>query len=152
MKHMLVGYLENLSSDWRIIATSRMRMDILYFVGYDLDKEFPWHSTLNPTCQLYGEQEFMCLFKLVLKQCKNKALICGKRQAIDSEANASMPVCSSGKYLRMLLLIAKNWSPIAMKNFPQLSVLLRPIAQHQKEHSQISRLTHKQNPCQPFRS
>jgi len=31
MKLMLVGYLENLNSDRRIIASSRMRMDILYF-------------------------------------------------------------------------------------------------------------------------
>ncbi len=66
MKLMLVGYLENLNSGRCIIATSRMRMDILYFIGYDLDEELPWHSTLSRTRQLYGEQEFMSLFKLVL--------------------------------------------------------------------------------------
>lgn len=49
MKLMLVGYLENLNSDRRIVATSRMRMDILYFLGYDLDEELPWHSTLSRT-------------------------------------------------------------------------------------------------------
>lgn len=93
MKLMLVGYLENLNSDRRIISTSRMRMDILYFIGYDLDEELPWHSTLSRTRQLYGEEEFMTLFKLVLKQCIDKGLIAGKRQAIDSvfvKANASM--------------------------------------------------------------
>lgn len=93
MKLMLVGYLENINSDRRIIANSRMRMDILYFIGYDLDEELPWHSTLSRTRQLYGEEEFMTLFKLVLKQCIDKGLIAGKRQAIDSvfvKANASM--------------------------------------------------------------
>jgi transposase len=93
MKLMLVGYLENLNSDRRIIATSRMRMDILYFLGYDLDEELPWHSTLSRTRQLYGEEQFMALFKLVLKQCINKGLVSGKRQAIDSvfvKANAAM--------------------------------------------------------------
>lgn len=93
MKLMLIGYLENLNSDRRIIATSRMRMDILYFIGYDLDEELPWHSTLSRTRQLYGEQEFMTLFKIVLKQCIDKCLVSGKRQAIDSvfvKANAAM--------------------------------------------------------------
>lgn len=93
MKLMLVGYLENLNSDRRIVATSRMRMDILYFLGYDLDEELPWHSTLSRTRQLFGEEEFTALFKLVLKKCIEKGLISGKRQAIDSafvKANAAM--------------------------------------------------------------
>ncbi len=93
MKLMLVGYLENLNSDRRIITTSRMRMDILYFIGYNLDEELPWHSTLSRTRQLYGEEQFMALFKLVLKQCIDKRLVSGKRQAIDSvfvKANAAM--------------------------------------------------------------
>lgn len=67
MKLMLVGYLENLNSDRRIIATSRMRMDILYFIGYDLDEELPWHSALSRTRQLYGEEQFTLIFKQVLK-------------------------------------------------------------------------------------
>lgn len=93
MKLMLVGYLENLNSDRRIIASSRMRMDILYFLGYNPDEELPWHSTLSRTRQLYGEQEFMSLFKIVLKQCIDKGMVSGKRQAIDSvfvKANAAM--------------------------------------------------------------
>lgn len=93
MKLMLVGYLENLTSDRRIIRTSRMRMDILFFLGYDLDEEFPWHSTLSRTRKLYGEDQFVALFKQVLKLCVDHGLMCGKRQAVDSaliRANASM--------------------------------------------------------------
>lgn len=92
MKLMLVGYLENINSDRRIIATSGMRMDILYFLGYDLGEELPWHSTLSRTRKLYGEEVFVDLFKKVLKLCINEGLICGKRQAVDSAlipANAS---------------------------------------------------------------
>ncbi|TCC81697.1 IS1182 family transposase [Pedobacter hiemivivus] len=93
MKLMLVGYLENLNSDRRIITTSRMRMDILYFIGYDLDEELPWHSTLSRTRQLYGEEQFISIFKQILTQCVDKGLVSGKRQAVDSvfvKANASM--------------------------------------------------------------
>lgn len=92
MKLMLVGYLENINSDRRIIASSGMRMDILYFLGYDLGEELPWHSTLSRTRKLYGEEAFLDLFKQVLKFCINEGLICGKRQAVDSAlipANAS---------------------------------------------------------------
>ena len=34
-KLILIGYLENLGSDRRIISTVGMRMDMLFFVGYD---------------------------------------------------------------------------------------------------------------------
>jgi len=92
MKLMLVGYLENITSDRRIVSTSGMRMDILYFLGYDLGEDLPWHSTLSRTRILYGQEQFITLFKQVLKLCINEGLIAGKRQAVDSaliKANAS---------------------------------------------------------------
>lgn len=93
MKLMLIGYLENLNSDRRIISTSRLRMDILYFIGYDLGEELPWHSTISRTRQLYGEHVFTELFKRVLKQCIDKGMVSGRRQAVDGffiKANASL--------------------------------------------------------------
>ena len=45
-KLMLIGYLENLGSDRRIINTVSLRLDMLFFVGYDIDESLPWHSTL----------------------------------------------------------------------------------------------------------
>ncbi|MEJ7912335.1 MAG: transposase, partial [Chitinophagaceae bacterium] len=92
-KLILVGYLENLNSDRRIITHSKMRLDILFFLGYDLDEELPWHSTISRTRQLYGEEVFKELFQKVLSLCVQKQMLTGKRQAIDSayvKANASM--------------------------------------------------------------
>lgn len=92
-KLMLIGYLENLGSDRRIISTVSMRLDMLYFIGYDIDEPLPWHSTLSRTRQLYGEELFKQLFKQVLKQCIDKGMVAGRRQAMDSapvKANASM--------------------------------------------------------------
>jgi transposase len=92
-KLMLVGYLENINSDRRIISTSRLRLDILYFIGYDLDEDLPWHSTLSRTRHLYGEHLFTELFRRVLKQCCDKGMVSGKRQAVDGffiKANASL--------------------------------------------------------------
>ena len=92
-KLILVGYLENLNSDRRIIDHCSMRLDILFFLGYDIDEELPWHSTISRTRQLYGEEIFKQLFSQVLGLCINKGMLSGRRQAIDSayiKANASM--------------------------------------------------------------
>jgi transposase len=92
-KLILVGYLENLNSDRRIIEHAGMRLDILFFIGYDIDEELPWHNTLSRTRQLIGEDVFVELFKKVLKLCIEKGMVNGKRQALDSayvKANASL--------------------------------------------------------------
>ena len=92
-KLMLIGYLENLGSDRRIINTVSMRLDMLFFIGYNIDKPLPWHSTLSRTRQLYGEDLFKQLFKQILKQCIDKGMVAGRRQVMDSvavKANAGM--------------------------------------------------------------
>lgn len=92
-KLLLTGYLENLQSDRQIIENARLRLDILLFIGYGLDEELPWHSTLSRTRQLYGEEVFQQLFGQVLGLCVGKGMVAGKRQAIDSvlvKANASL--------------------------------------------------------------
>jgi transposase len=92
-KLILAGYFENITSDRKIIEHAKLRLDILYFIGYDIDEELPWHSTLSRTRQLYGEEIFKQLFKKVLSLCVEKQMVLGKRQAIDSvhvKANASM--------------------------------------------------------------
>jgi len=92
-KMILIGYLENLSSDRSIIDKVSLRLDLLYFIGYDIDEPLPWHSTLSRTRQLYGQEVFKELFRQVLDQCIEKGMVAGRRQAIDSvqvKANASM--------------------------------------------------------------
>src|SRR5690606_36487988 len=93
MKLMLVGYLENINSDRRIIEVSKLRMDILFFLGYDLGEALPWHSTLSRTRQLYGQEIFTAFFRDILSRCIDKGMLSGKRQAVDGffiKANASL--------------------------------------------------------------
>tara|TARA_R110002012_G_scaffold56395_3_gene144519 strand:+ start:8083 stop:8871 length:789 start_codon:yes stop_codon:yes gene_type:complete len=92
-KLCLVGYLENLISDRDLIQHSSMRLDILYFLGYDIDEPLPWHSTISRTRQLYPEEVFEEVFTRVLSMCVEKGMVSGHTQAIDSapiKANASM--------------------------------------------------------------
>lgn len=92
-KLILIGYLENQASDRKIVSMASMRLDMLYFIGYNIDEALPWHSTLSRTRQLYSEEVFRQLFRQVLKQCIEKGMVAGRRQAVDSvfvKANASM--------------------------------------------------------------
>ena len=92
-KLCLVGYLENLISDRKLIAHCSMRMDLLYFIGYDIDEELPWHSTISRTRQLFPESVFEEVFTKILQMCIEKGMVSGHTQAIDSapvKANASM--------------------------------------------------------------
>ena len=92
-KLCLVGYLENIISDRKLISHCSMRMDILYFINYDIDEELPWHSTISRTRQLYPESVFEEVFTKVLSMCVDKGMVSGHTQAIDSapvKANASM--------------------------------------------------------------
>ncbi len=92
-KLCLVGYLENIISDRQLISHCSMRMDILFFLGYDIDEEPPWHSTVSRTRGLFPEAIFEEVFEKVLGLCVEKGMVSGHTQAIDSapiKANASM--------------------------------------------------------------
>jgi hypothetical protein len=68
-------------------------MDMLYFLGYNIDEPLPWHSTLSRTRQLYPEALFELLFDKVFSLCVAQNMVAGGRVAIDSapvKANASM--------------------------------------------------------------
>jgi len=83
-KLCLVGYLENIISDRGLIDHASMRLDILYFLGYDIDEELPWHSTVSRTRQLFPEEVFEGVFTHVLEMCVRQGMVKGSTQAIDS--------------------------------------------------------------------
>jgi transposase len=92
-KILLVGYLNNINSDRALLRFCSDSLSIRLFLGYDLDEDLPWHSTISRTRQLYGEEVFLSLFQEVLSMCVGKGMVRGKRQCVDSafiKANASM--------------------------------------------------------------
>jgi transposase len=92
-KLCLIGYLENIISHRKLIEHSKMRLDILYFLGYDIDEPLPWHSTVSRTRLLFPEKVFEEVFTVVLTMCINKGMVSGHTQVLDSapvKANASM--------------------------------------------------------------
>ena len=102
-KLCLVGYLENITSDRKIVEHCSMRLDILYFLGFDIDEELPWHSTVSRTRKLFPESLFESVFEQVLKMCIDKGMVSGHTQAMDSapvKANASIacPAFCGGQF------------------------------------------------------
>ncbi|WBA43984.1 IS1182 family transposase [Hymenobacter canadensis] len=92
-KLVLVGRLENLISDRRLVEHCALRLDILFFLGYEVDEELPWHSTVSRTRQLFPAAVFERLFDHVFAQCVAQGLVAGDTQAVDSapvKANASL--------------------------------------------------------------
>ena len=92
-KLCLAGYLENIISDRKLIEHCSLRLDILYFLGYDIDEILPWHSTVSRTRQLFPETIFETVFTKVLSLCIDSCMVSGHTQAIDSapiKANASV--------------------------------------------------------------
>ena len=82
-KLMLTGYLENITSDRKLVEHCAMRMDILYFLGYDIDEPLPWHSTISRTRQLYPAAVFEGLFNNIFALCVDKGIVSGHTQAMD---------------------------------------------------------------------
>ncbi|WP_373519542.1 transposase [Pricia sp.] len=92
-KLLITGYLENITSDQKLVEHCSMRMDVLYFLGYDLDEELPWHSTISRTRQLYPESLFATLFNKVFALCVDSGMVSSHTQAVDSapiKVNTSM--------------------------------------------------------------
>jgi len=92
-KLCLVGYLENITSDRRLVEHCSLRLDLLYFFDYQLDESLPWHSTLSRTRQLLPLELFEQVFTRVLSLCVEAGMVSGHTQVIGSaliKANASM--------------------------------------------------------------
>lgn len=92
-KLMLVGYLENIISDRQLIQHCSLRLDILYFLHYDIDEKLPWHSTISRTRQHLPKALFEEVFDHILSLCVKAGMVAGKIQTVDSayiKANASL--------------------------------------------------------------
>lgn len=134
-KLCLVGYLENIVSDRRLIEHCSLRLDLLYFIDYQIDEPLPWHSTVSRTRQLYPETLFEALFNQVFRLCVEQGMVVGQMQAIDSapiKANASM----DGLVLKQPVeSVQMHLSKVATENGP---IQVKPKKQEGKSEQIIS--------------
>lgn len=92
-KIVLAGYLENICSDRALERMINMRLDLRYFIDYDIDEKIPDHSTICKTRQRIPTEIFEDVFNHILGLCVTNGLVDGEVQSIDSayiNANASL--------------------------------------------------------------
>lgn len=92
LKMMLLLILYNVRSERELMDTIPLRLDWLWFLGYDLDSEVPNHSVLSKARARWGVEAFRGFFERIVWQCVEAGLVDGRRLFMDSslvDANAS---------------------------------------------------------------
>jgi transposase len=92
LKMMLLLILYNVRSERELVETIPMRLDWLWFLGYDIDSEVPDHSVLSKARARWGAEVFKDFFERVVWQCVEAGLVDGSKIFVDSslvDADAS---------------------------------------------------------------
>ena len=92
LKMMLLLILYNVRSERELMETIPMRLDWLWFLGYDLDSEVANHSVLSKARARWGMDAFRSFFERIVWQCVEAGLVDGSKIFMDSslvDADAS---------------------------------------------------------------
>ncbi len=92
LKLMFLLFYENIKSERALMQQLPLRLDWLWFCGYDLDDNTPNHSVLSKARRRWGLDVFTQFFENILLQCIKAGLVDGETIHIDSsmiDANAS---------------------------------------------------------------
>jgi transposase len=93
LKMMFLLFFYNVSSERELMRTIPLRLDWLWFLGYDIDTEVPHHSVLSKARKRWGKELFYKFFIKIVKQCVESGLVDGDKLFMDStlvDANASI--------------------------------------------------------------
>jgi len=92
LKMMLLLIFYNVRSERELMGTIPVRLDWLWFLGYDLDDEIPNHSVLSKARARWGVEAFKTFFENIVWQCVQAGLVDGSKLFMDSsmvQADAS---------------------------------------------------------------
>jgi len=92
LKLMLLLFLFNVRSERELMTTLPLRLDWLWFLGYDIEDDIPNHSVLSKARTRWGVDAFKRFFDIILLQCVEAGLVDGNKAFIDSsliDADAS---------------------------------------------------------------
>ncbi len=92
LKLMFLLFYENIKSERALMTQLPLRMDWLWFCGYDLDENTPDHSVISKARRRWGLAVFTEFFENILGQCVDTGLVEGETIHVDSSminANAS---------------------------------------------------------------
>jgi len=84
LKMMLLLFLYNVPSERELVEQIRVRLDFLWFLGFDLETAIPDHSVLSKARARWGEEVFEKLFVRLVQQCVDAGLVDGSLLHVDS--------------------------------------------------------------------
>ena len=93
LQMMLLLVLYNVRSERELLKTIPLRLDWLWFLGYDIDTEVPHHSVLSKARTRWGVEVFESFFVRIVWQCVQAGLVDGEKIFVDAsfvQADASM--------------------------------------------------------------
>jgi hypothetical protein len=89
---MLLLIFYNVRSERELMKTIPLRLDWLWFLGYNVDDEVPNHSVLSKARNRWGAAAFKLFFERIVWQCVEAGLIEGGKLFVDAsliDADAS---------------------------------------------------------------
>ena len=92
VKLMFLLFYYNIPSERELMAQLPERLDMLWFLDFDLESETPHHSVLSKARTRWGTEVFEALFVRTVEQCVRAGLVDGRLLHADSttlKANAS---------------------------------------------------------------
>jgi len=93
LKLMFLLFYENVKSERALMEQLPLRLDWLWFCGYDLDDTTAHHSVLSKARRRWGVEVFTEFFQNILEQCIQAGLVDGQTIHLDS----SMINANAGK-------------------------------------------------------
>jgi len=88
----LVMFFEDIRSERRLMEVAADRMSIRWYLGYDLNKPLPDHSSLTRIRERYGLQTFRRFFERLVELCVEAGLVWGKELYFDATRSRPTPL------------------------------------------------------------
>jgi len=91
LRLVLLLFLENVPSQRALMRQLPLRLDWLWFCGFDIDEadQLPDHSVLTKARKLWGRETFLRLFERVVGACVQAGLVDGSTIYADASVNAA---------------------------------------------------------------
>jgi transposase len=83
VKMLLLLILYNVRSERELMKTIPLRLDWMWFLGYDLESEIPNHSVLSKARRRWGQTAFKTFFERIVWQSVDAGLVDGSKLFAD---------------------------------------------------------------------
>jgi transposase len=84
LKLMFLLFYENVPSERQLMAQLPVRLDWMWFCGYDFDDAIPDHSVISKARRRWGPEVFQTMFEQVLDGCVATGLVDGSVVHVDA--------------------------------------------------------------------